>query len=50
MTDLEKTIAFLENEELYYLEECDDCEVAKHYGRAIIALKKMMEGKNAATD
>ena len=27
MTDLEKTIAFLENEELYYLEECDDCEV-----------------------
>ncbi len=33
MTDLEKTIAFLENEELYYLEECEDLETAKHYGR-----------------
>ena len=50
VTDLEKTIAFLESEELYYLEECEDCEVAKHYGRAIIALRKMMEGKNATTD
>ena len=50
MTDLEKTIAFLENEELYYLEECDDCEAAKHYGRAIIAIRKTMEGKNATTD
>jgi hypothetical protein len=50
MTDLEKTIAFLESEELYYLEECDDCEAAKHYGRAIMILKKYMEGKNATTD
>jgi hypothetical protein len=50
MTDIEKTIAFLESEELFYLEECDDCEVAKHYSRAIIALKKMMEDKNATTD
>ena len=50
MTDLEKTIAFLENEELYYLEECDDCEVAKHYSRAIMILKKYKEGKNATTD
>ena len=46
MTDLEKTIAFLENEELYYLEECDDCEVAKHYSRAIMILREKLEDKN----
>ena len=43
MTEIEKTIAFLEEEEDFYLEEGDD-ERAAHCGRAVIALRKMQEG------